>query len=62
MNYQEFKVKAEEKGYVQLSEYIIPKNYIISRFEIWSGKGDDFMCVEVFSNDDVIFYKQTDTL
>ena len=62
MDYKTFKIQAEEKGYVQLSEYIIPKNYIISRFEIWSGNKNEFMCVEVFSNDDVIVYKQTDNI
>ena len=62
MKYQDFKLEAETKEYVQLSEYPILKNFIISRFEVWSGKGDDFLCVEVFSNDDVIIYKQTDNL
>jgi hypothetical protein len=60
MNYEKFKKEAEKKDYVLISEYKLFKSHIVSRFEIWSDRNDNFMCVEVLTNDKVIIYKQSE--
>ena len=62
MTYAKFKKEAEKKSYVQLSEYIVSKSYIVERFEVWTNNDTDFMCVEVMTDGEVVIYKQSETI